>query len=115
MRRRGFSLVEMMLALYLLALGISTTAYMISASHRGLSQGKLVTQAAFFAQQRLEEGMLVRSTGDVKVHPDVPELTGEIRRTSYGASLLYVEAVVYKTNDRSKRPLVRLESIGGNP
>lgn len=111
-RRRGFSTVEMMLAVYLLAFGLATTAYMIPASTKGLGQSRLATQAAFFAQQRLEEAMVSPGADQVKVHPDVPELTGEIRRTPYSDKLTYAEAIVYRTGDRQRRPLVHLESLG---
>jgi prepilin-type N-terminal cleavage/methylation domain-containing protein len=113
-RPRGFSIIEMMLAIFLLALGISTVAYTIPMASRGLTHARQVTEAAFFAEHRLEDALFSGPGPKVAVDPDNPTLTGEISRTVYplDASLRLCRAVVYRTDDGTRRPIVVLETLG---
>lgn len=113
--RRGFGIIEMMLAVFLLALGISTAAYVIPMSSRGLTQSRIMTQAAFFAQSRLEEALTSPTMTSIKVDPDNPELTGLIQRVSYSLDpqLVYAKAIVYRSSDPARRPMIELESMVG--
>lgn len=110
MRRRGFSLIEVLLSLFLLAIGIATTAYMIPVATRGIARSKLTTQAAYFAQQRMEEALTVSGTPGTTVDPDVPDLTGEIQHVPLDG-LTVTRVIVYKTVDPRRYPLVELESL----
>lgn len=117
--RKGFTLIETLLAMFLLALGLASVAYMIPIATHGLGQSKFVTQATFFAQQRMEEALTSPTTPAVTVDADEPLLTGEIRRVTYNqdANLTYAQVRVYRSDDASRRTIVELESVasGGLP
>jgi len=112
MKRRGFGLLELILAIFLLAIGIATAAYMIPLATRGITQSRQSMQAAYFAQMRMEEALVRNSADLVSASPDAPELTGEIRRQSYNLGLTRVTVVVYRTDDPNRRPVIELETLG---
>ena len=115
--RGGFALLEMVLALFLLAIGIATTAYMIPMASRGLGQGKLVSQAVFFAQQRMEEALVSSSADVTAADPDEPLLTGRIEWSTYSANaaLRRARGAVYRSDDPSRHAMVTLEALVKGP
>ncbi|HEY4000222.1 MAG TPA: hypothetical protein VGO93_15215 [Candidatus Xenobia bacterium] len=107
----GFTIIENLLAIFLLAIGIATTAYMIPAASRALSDSKLTTQAAYFAQQRMEDAIGDPTARQTAADPVLPELTGEIQRLPHPSGLLYLKVTVYRTADPTRKTVVELETL----
>lgn len=112
-RGRGLSLVEVILSIFLLAIGISLIAYLIPFALKGNSRTRILTSALFWGQERMEEALARADAPDEEADPQEPLLTGRVKRSvwSQDSSMVLVAVDVFRSDDAARRPLVHLETL----
>lgn len=79
-RERGVSLIELMIALVVLSLGILAVGQLFPSGSRGQLQDRMMTTAAYYAQEQLERLQDLSWTDpDLALgpHPATPETLGD--------------------------------------
>ncbi len=91
----GFSLIEILIAIVILSISLLALAGLMATTSRNTSFGGHVTEAATFAQDRLEEFRTVRP----KAPPtgDIPEGAGNDQRTG-STGIIYTRTWGVVTN-----------------
>jgi len=112
---RGFSMIELVMAIFLLAIGITLIAYLFPLATRGQGRSRVVTTSLFWAQECIERA-LIWGEGDIPadlVHPQDPTLVAHIDRRpwSHDARFSHIEVTVRRVNDARGAPIVRLEVV----
>jgi type IV pilus assembly protein PilV len=79
MKSDGFSLIEILIALVILSISLLALAGLMATTSRNTSFGGHITEAATFAQDRLEEFRTVRPQAPPA--GDIPEGAGQDQRT----------------------------------
>lgn len=65
MRRRGVSLLELTVAMFLMALAVGTVAYIFTGAVSDVRRSRRLSQAAFLAQTVMETALLVEPIQEV--------------------------------------------------
>lgn len=75
--KRGFTLLEVLIAIFILALGLLAVATMQISAVRGNRLGNEVTRATYLAQDKLEE---LKNSTDIASEPDGSDQQGIFNR-----------------------------------
>jgi len=122
--QKGFSLIEVMIAIVLFAAGVIAVMYLFPLGVKEVSFTKELTAATFLAQAKLEEKLLLPAMIDTDetgtFAPDYPQLTYLITRRRYmnKPQMIHIAVEVYKAvPGGGTRTIIHydaLKGVGGN-
>lgn len=100
---RGFTIVEVMVAIFILSVGLLAAATMQVSAIRGNQMGNDVTQATFIAQDKLEQ---LKNSDDISTVADGNDVVGIYNRSwtltaSSGASQIATVTVSWTTGGKN--------------
>ncbi|MGV8123007.1 MAG: prepilin-type N-terminal cleavage/methylation domain-containing protein [Candidatus Xenobiia bacterium LiM19] len=121
---KGFSLIEVMIAIVLFAAGVIAVMYLFPLGVKEVSFTKELTAATFLAQAKLEEKLLLPAAVDSdetgNFGPEYPQLTYTITRRRYmnKTQMIHIAIEVYKAvPGGGTRTIIHydaLKGVGGN-
>ncbi len=120
MSEKGFSLIEVMIAIVIFAAGVIAVMYLFPLGVKEVSFTKELTAATFLAQAKLEETLLLPATvapdvtGDFG--PEYPQLTYIITRRRYmnKPQMIHIAIEVYKVaQGGGTRTVIHYDALKG--
>ena len=112
---KGFTLLEILIAISIFAIGVLAVASMQISAIRGNRLGNEVTQATFLAQDKLEE---LKNSSDIASVPDSNDQQGIFTRSwqitpATGDSRLVTVTVTWTVGGASRNMALRTVTTGG--
>lgn len=112
---KGFTLIEILIAISIFAIGVLAVASMQISAIRGNRLGNEVTQATFLAQDKLEE---LKNSSDIASVPDSNDQQGIFTRSwqiapATGDSHLVTMTVTWTVAGASHNMVLRTITTGG--
>lgn len=106
-------MIELILAMFLLSLGIAMIAYLIPFSSHAFGRSKQLATALFWAQERMEQAVVWPAAPAELADPQNPDYVGRIERVPWAqqSDITDLIVTVYRAGDPERRPIVQLESL----
>lgn len=115
---RAFTLIEIMIALIIFTVGIISIMSLFPLSLKSALRARIVTQATFLAQARLEEelsepAMTMPDNSSGTFEPDFPNFVYVIRKSDFNdnPAITKIEVYVFHPINDRKQPLAHLTAL----
>ncbi len=122
--KRAFTLVEIMIALVIFVFGIVSIMYLFPVSLKSIYRARIVTQAIFLAQAKLEEELSKPASSYPSTtepssgtfEPDFPEFVYVMRKSSFNGdiSLNKIDIYIFHPINNRKKPIAHLCALKGS-